>query len=776
MKYFFISICTLFVLVFLWTARVHGASPGDFLVVNKEVTLTKQSSPYIFSGIKVENGGKLHIDPGVAVTMLLGAEIIVDGEFIAVGTESLPIIITGDFSSKWQGITFSVEASPAELRYLTFRNFIEPIHFNNHQEQIHDVQLIDGTNNSMYFGKLGGDYGAQILSDISLITRFEQAGREQSIRFFGTYTTILTNRIKIEDGHQFSSINWQKTGIFLEGKYLGAQLYGTSIPYSCNYSLEKNLTKTFFSLIPETSACEKKLLPTIFVPGYGTSLNMVQLMKEVKEPPLQVGWTFSSFLTPSYTEFLAEMKRTGIPVEIAYYDWRLPADRSSQEYLEPIIQRTKKKYGVKSVNIVAHSFGGIVSRTYIQSDRYGGDVAQFIELGTPNQGAAKAYGAWMGAVLPDDWASLYHFLRFYNFWFLKDYSSVQALRTFFPSAKELLPIYPALLRGGNYLYNQDLLVKNETLIRLKDSVNTILYRTAPLSIVSNDRNTISAISLGAQTNSYEWTDGRPVSGIENKESKGDGTVPQISAELSGATTLFTQGSHADLPQTASGEILKRLYPQKTYKQPDFRLKNRGISFLFDCPIDVEITMPNGEKVLSKNPPSNPRLGEVFQSQELLWMIVPDMEGTYSVHIIAKEETDVRWWVERGEIQELHLKKDERTIISYSKPKEMKIEEDIPVSNKLVEYPEDTSAGPEKPLQLSFSEPLSVVLFPRLQAIDVSHRLSKIPQKSVIQAMEKKETPSQTNTKKYLVLLGCVGISAIVVLLGKRLICISRLNV
>ena len=52
--------------------------------------------------------------------------------------------------------------------------------------------------------------------------------------------------------------------------------------------------------------------------------------------------------------------------------------------------------GFSKVDIIAHSMGGLVTRAYIQSNKYQNDIRNFVMVGTPNKGAAVAYLLWAG--------------------------------------------------------------------------------------------------------------------------------------------------------------------------------------------------------------------------------------------------------------------------------------------------------------------------------------------------------------------------------------------
>lgn len=82
-------------------------------------------------------------------------------------------------------------------------------------------------------------------------------------------------------------------------------------------------------------------------------------------------------------------------------------------HLRKASEAYRTTYGgeLPAVNIIAHSTGGLVARTYIQSEAYGGEydaanhyklpeVDQFIMVGVPNRGASKAWNP-----LHDNWIS-----------------------------------------------------------------------------------------------------------------------------------------------------------------------------------------------------------------------------------------------------------------------------------------------------------------------------------------------------------------------------------
>ena len=92
------------------------------------------------------------------------------------------------------------------------------------------------------------------------------------------------------------------------------------------------------------------------------------------------------------------------------YDWRVPLEWAAGRYLKKAIEQAKadSTCAVTKVNVIAHSMGGLVARIYIQGTAYdvskstisarepiayGGDIDQFVMVGTPNGGSALPY--WM---------------------------------------------------------------------------------------------------------------------------------------------------------------------------------------------------------------------------------------------------------------------------------------------------------------------------------------------------------------------------------------------
>jgi hypothetical protein len=95
----------------------------------------------------------------------------------------------------------------------------------------------------------------------------------------------------------------------------------------------------------------------------------------------------------AYVSFIPQLGYVPRPCMIipVPYDWRMRPDDAARKYLVPRIKAAKAQAGVSKVHIVAHSMGGLVARSYIQSAEYAFDVDRLAMVGTPNAGAEIAY-------------------------------------------------------------------------------------------------------------------------------------------------------------------------------------------------------------------------------------------------------------------------------------------------------------------------------------------------------------------------------------------------
>lgn len=187
--------------------------------------------------------------------------------------------------------------------------------------------------------------------------------------------------------------------------------------------------------------------PVLLVPGIGATYPGT--------PGGDLGWLLRRGVAPgslridpltrAYDDLIETLKTAGyvdgVDLFVVTYDWRLPPGPNDGaidgvidggltaagisddlyaygvDYLGVFLKRAAEAWAARypelpaldSVDVVAHSTGGLVARTYIQSGAYGRDYAaglalpkinNLIMIGVPNRGASKVWN-----ILHDNWSS-----------------------------------------------------------------------------------------------------------------------------------------------------------------------------------------------------------------------------------------------------------------------------------------------------------------------------------------------------------------------------------
>lgn len=203
------------------------------------------------------------------------------------------------------------------------------------------------------------------------------------------------------------------------GDYLFKNIY----PGTYNLNIEKDGHHTFIKKTKLTSKRKtteniklaKKIdksdkTPVILIPGIMGSYAVDHpfwAWPYPTLPPTSPAWDsgelapldpFSSVGWNRMTKTLENLGYTqGLNIFTVPYDWSLPIPDIAQQYLIPWIQHAKQISGQDKVDVIAHSMGGLVTRSYVQSENYDQDVRKLAMVGTPNKGATSAYYIWESA-------------------------------------------------------------------------------------------------------------------------------------------------------------------------------------------------------------------------------------------------------------------------------------------------------------------------------------------------------------------------------------------
>jgi pimeloyl-ACP methyl ester carboxylesterase len=150
----------------------------------------------------------------------------------------------------------------------------------------------------------------------------------------------------------------------------------------------------------------------------------------VVREPIRLG---SLRVSDVYGDFLAYLKHEmgdNFKILEFSYDWRLTVEHNAHKLQE----RIDAEFGGETVDIIAHSFGGLVARYYIQ--KLGGEnrVRQLITMGTPHRGSTDTfqslYDGWGGGVDVQD--------KVINWW-MRGTAELRKSLLSFPGFYDMLP-------------------------------------------------------------------------------------------------------------------------------------------------------------------------------------------------------------------------------------------------------------------------------------------------------------------------------------------------
>jgi pimeloyl-ACP methyl ester carboxylesterase len=316
--------------------------------------------------------------------------------------------------------------------------------------------------------------------------------------------------------------------------------------------------------------------PVVFVPGLAGSFNLTVLL-DWRGPTLS-GWDFPPFVDQGKI-FLDTFKRAGYTRDLdlfwAFYDWRKSVSDNATNYLIPWIDRARSRSGHSKVILVGYSMGGLVSRSYIQSDAYAArnDVERLITLGTPHRGAPESYYPWEGGELRWD-PTVNTVLKVY-LWYLEHIHPFQSgldtlktIRTQVPGVRDLLSV-------DNYLINQATppvskpvaLMQQRNLwgdIALSPAGLSKLLARTPLTTISGTgfvtvQNLVVQAAPAPTADPPRYVDGAPVD--QQTTGDGDGTVLHTSAHINDSRVRNLPPvlvSHDNLPDQTVGLLLSEL--------------------------------------------------------------------------------------------------------------------------------------------------------------------------------------------------------------------------
>lgn len=405
--------------------------------------------------------------------------------------------------------------------------------------------------------------------------------------------------------------------------------------------------------------------PVILIPGMMASKQWDCLIFGIDCDPEEWEWMpkGEQYYEPLIDRFAAAgYKETNHYFSVLFYNWTRPLS-DNVSVLKERIHKLKSATEATEVDLIGHSMGGLVARSYIQSSSYDNDVAHLITLGSPHKGAARAYAYWEAAflyrLLPTEqiaYPIILHYLTQKIEIGGISIPAVYLFRELVPSGQDILPTADYIDGGQNqpgYLYDE----QNNNLLKLESDLT---HRNTYLSSLNTDLGlldkrteviTFAGIKIEAPSRYYvndrtwwdwpNWDDGEPKWSRESEfMASGDGTVITASAQLDyGYTKVFTNVLHADLP--GNDDVLWEIFDKLGITQPSseqMRLEPTQSSqqilvLALYGPADAMVTDPLGQSV-GPNEVSIPGAEYVSDpSDPFKLIIIPDAEeGGFDIEV------------------------------------------------------------------------------------------------------------------------------------------------
>lgn len=241
-----------------------------------------------------------------------------------------------------------------------------------------------------------------------------------------------------------------------------------------------------------------------------------------------------------YDSFIENLKSLGYMegknLFICYYEWWKDIPECVNTLMSKI-NEARIKNNCDKVDVVCHSMGGLLLRSYVQGNFYRNDVGKVVFLSSPHYGAANAYYAWEGgAVPPDNDEDFLNILLKGFIWAIGkikgEKDELMIIRRYIPSIKSLMPsaeygnyVFKYPIKNNKIVFKNILYMKEQNgfLNELNSSIDKFYERADEVYVFSgNGIYTNKFIQVADSDDSVLWPDGRAVGVV--RDDKGDGTV------------------------------------------------------------------------------------------------------------------------------------------------------------------------------------------------------------------------------------------------------------
>ncbi len=411
-----------------------------------------------------------------------------------------------------------------------------------------------------------------------------------------------------------------------------------------------------------------ELTPIIFIPGLMGSMGGEML-------GCKCGWGFG-VAAWIYKPFIKQLEDLGYISDknlfVCYYDWRKNCKDIVEQFLIPLLSRVDKKHSGRKIDLLCHSMGGLVGRTYIQSGIYSYNIRNLMILGTPNKGSVKAYYTWsMGEIMGgkiDEGGRLFEIVQKGYIWLLKKIlniplgkDNIEMLHKNFQGLGDLLPTYDY----GNVLCYKDtndncvyiptwsIKYKNNFVNSLNKNIDILRDRIKNLyCFIGTDKKTDEVLVVDKEA-LFNNDDEDIISSLKTK--KGDGTVTVKSAVIDFGRIFTMEASHTGILMS-SVEHIADIYnlDRLLVKKDIIELEERPLGIIFKKHVNFELRDSKGTVARfmhAKFVTEHESILEEF-GRDYIWIIFKDLPvDKYVLEIFVGDEDDYNIFVVGTKVEE-----------------------------------------------------------------------------------------------------------------------------
>ncbi len=299
----------------------------------------------------------------------------------------------------------------------------------------------------------------------------------------------------------------------------------------------KEKTEVWYNFIDILDTSEKNSV--IFIPGLGASWSIPAMLSCNLQP--QDGWTLAPY-ADLYQRLILTFEQNGYILNkdffIYAYDWRQTMEQAGKDF-KAYLDKLLPTISSGQLNIVSHSLGGLVIRSYLQ--QYGnGLIKKVITLGSPHQGTVLAYPMWEGGEIWTD-NQMQKMAASYLVNHCRSplqLSAKDVMHKIAPSLKDLLPTFNYLKNQGQNSFIETSTLKEQNTWLTNNSLPDNLFNTQFITIGGEDVNTLDYLEVSPPSGTDAvlglWKDGKPAN--THHIAQGDGTILESSALIPSAIT------------------------------------------------------------------------------------------------------------------------------------------------------------------------------------------------------------------------------------------------